>query len=252
MTFADTHCHIHSDDYGLDGDETVKSAQRAGVTRLLCVGTDAADSAQAVKFVAKRSGCYASIGLHPHEARHYKAQFPEIESLATEPNVVAIGECGLDYYYDHSPRPIQRQVFEMHLELASQHKLPLIFHVREAFEDFWPIVDTFPGVRGVVHSFSATRRELEAALSRDFYIGLNGIMTFTKNDEQLAAARAVPLEKLVLETDAPFLTPEPLRGKINEPRYVVRVAESLAQLRGESLEVVAKATTSNVKELFGV
>ncbi len=252
MTLTDTHCHIHSADYGLPAEIVLKDAVASSVQTLLCVGTDAEDSKRAVAFTSRHKSCYATVGLHPHEARHHGTQFETIRSLAGEQGVVAIGECGLDYYYEHTPRDQQRATLEQHLDLAAAHNLPLIFHVREAFADFWPIIDAFPGVRGVVHSFSASTAELGTTLSRGLYIGLNGIMTFTKDEDQLIAAKAVPRDRLLLETDSPYLTPSPFRGKINEPKHIVTVAEFLATLREETLEDLASATTRNAKELFGI
>jgi TatD DNase family protein len=252
MMFVDTHCHVHSADYGLPAESALADAREAGVSSLLCVGTDGADSLRAVQFVATRADCWATVGLHPHEAKDHQSQFETIVSLASQPKVVAIGECGLDYYYEHSPRAAQVISLEKHIGLALEHNLPLVFHVRQAFADFWPIVDANPGVRGVVHSFSATSADLEAALNRGLYIGINGIMTFTRDESQLAAARSVPQERLLLETDAPYLTPVPFRGKINEPKHIVTVAKFLATLREQTLEDLASATTSNAKELFGI
>jgi TatD DNase family protein len=252
MMFVDTHCHIHSADYSLSAEAVLETARAVGVGKLLCVGTNASDSARAVDFASHHDDCFATVGLHPHDARDHSTQFAAIRELATKPKVVAIGECGLDYYYEHTPRTEQRATFEQHLKLATEQNLALVFHVRDAFDDFWPLVDTFPHVRGVVHSFSATTTELNKALERGFYIGLNGIMTFTKDEMQLNAARAVPLEHLVLETDAPYLTPTPLRGKINETKHIVTIAKFLATLRNERLEDLAEATTRNAKELFGI
>ena len=167
-------------------------------------------------------------------------------------NIVAIGECGLDYFYNHSDKKDQFAALENQMQLAQDNTLPMIFHVREAFDDFWPIYDNFSRLKGVVHSFTDTTTQLDKALNRDLYIGLNGIMTFTKDQKQLAAAKAVPLERLLLETDAPFLTPKPLRGKINEPKNVSITAEFLAQLRGEELSTLAAATTKNARQLFGL
>lgn len=255
MELVDTHCHIHLADYGLDPDETIQGALAAGVSTLICVGTTLEDSREATDFVANRKNCWASIGLHPHEGKLYAGKdgaLDEFAALAKRPKVVAIGECGLDYYYNHSPKAVQRDMFEFQLELAAKHNLPLIFHVREAFDDFLAITDQYRGLRGVVHSFSATVKELERILSHGFYVGLNGIMTFTKDENQLAAAKAVPLEKLVLETDAPFLTPVPFRGKICQPKHVRVTAEFLAKLRGETLTDLARATTRNAQALFNV
>ena len=163
-----------------------------------------------------------------------------------------LGECGLDYYYENSPKEAQKAILRFQLELAQKHSLPVIFHVREAFDDFWPIVDEYKGIRGVIHSFTSTTRVLDEILQRGLYVGLNGIITFTKQPEQLAMAKAVPLEKLVLETDAPFLTPSPYRGTICLPKHVRTTAEFLADLRGEPLSAIADSTTRNARMLFDV
>lgn len=255
LEFVDTHCHLHRVDYQLPADEVWAQARAKGVTRLLLVGTDADDSERAVKFAKSHAGCWASVGLHPHDAKLGATPITQLRTLLDGKNraqVVAIGECGLDYYYQHSPKREQTAAFRAQLELASQFDLPLIFHVREAFADFWRVLADFPAVRGVVHSFSATRQELEPVLERGFSVGLNGIMTFSQNVAQLEAAKVVPLDKLMLETDAPFLTPRPHRGTVNEPRYVALVAEFLANLRQESVATIARATTANAKELFAL
>jgi TatD DNase family protein len=271
MDLVDTHCHIHEAVDSFDGegetrirwkregdltpDAMIRSAADVGVTRLLCVGTTPVDSELAVEFVHEKPKCWASIGIHPHEAQVYVDKtkvLDQFAALANNPKVVAVGECGLDYYYTHSPKADQQKILRFQIELALEKNLPMIFHIRDAFEEFWPIFDGYKGVRGVVHSFTATEKELEEALSRNLYVGLNGIMTFTKNPEQLAAAKAVPLESIVVETDAPFLTPVPFRGKICEPKYARVTAEFLANLRGENFELFAKNTTENACRLFGL
>lgn len=253
MQFIDTHCHIQEAGYKLDPEAAIKSAALVGVDRLIVVGTTLEHSQSAVRFAQSHDKVWSSIGLHPHEAHHYvdNAQaLQEFKLLASQPKVVAVGECGLDYYYNHSPAEAQQQLLHFQLALAQEFNLPLIFHVRDAFDDFWPIFDHYEGVRGVVHSFTADTSVLKQIVSRGLFVGLNGIMTFTKNAAQLAAARAVPLDKLVLETDAPFLTPTPFRGTICEPKYVRVTAEFLSRLRGETLEDIAAATTRNAAELF--
>lgn len=252
MEFIDTHCHIHAADYTLDADAVIKDAASMGVTRLLCVGTDENDSALAVDFVQSRPNIWASVGLHPHDAKLGQDAFDALAVLADKPKVVAIGECGLDYYYNHSAKEDQITALKFQIELALKHNLTMIFHVRDAFDDFWPIFDSYSDIRGVVHSFTATEADLTEVLTRDLYVGLNGIMTFSKNEQQLAAAKMVPIDKLVIETDAPFLTPVPLRGKINEPKNVVLTAEFLSRLRGEKLEDFAVATTNNAIDLFNL
>ncbi|MEK7153281.1 MAG: TatD family hydrolase, partial [Patescibacteria group bacterium] len=172
--------------------------------------------------------------------------------LVRQPKVVAIGECGLDYHYNHSLPADQEIVLRFQIELALEHGLALVFHVRDAFDDFWNIFDEYKGIQGVIHSFSAGRQELEKILDRGLYVGLNGIMTFTKVNEQLEAAKAVPLAKLLLETDAPFLTPAPRRGTICEPKHARVTAEFLSQLRGEPIEEIAARTTENAQTVFGL
>ncbi len=255
MQLFDTHCHIHFHDYPLDPETVIASATQAGVSRLLCVGCRLEDSRTGVDFAAKYSNIWAAIGLHPHEADGYVHDhhaLQEFRDLADKPKVVAIGETGLDYYYSHSAKPAQEKLLRFQIELALEHDLPMVFHVRDAFDAFWKIFDDYKDIRGVVHSFSATEKELDQILSRNLYVGLNGIMTFTKDPRQLDAAKRVPLDKMLLETDAPFLTPAPFRGKVCEPKHLRVTAEFLASTRGEKLEDVAKVTTQNAKKLFGV
>lgn len=236
-----------------DADAVIDGAQQAGVSRLICVGCTVEDSALAVEFVQQREGLWASIGIHPHEAARYKDNeqtLATFTALASRPKVVAVGECGLDYYYEHSPKTDQEAVLRFQIELALTHNLPMIFHVRDAFADFWPIFDDYRGIRGVIHSFTAGRKEVDAALQRGLYLGLNGIVTFAKPGEQLEAVKAIPLQSMVLETDAPFLTPVPHRGKICLPEHVRLTAEYLSILRGEPLQDIALATTRNARALF--
>jgi len=269
LHLTDTHCHIHEaletfklrtetrkkyEKVGLpQPDEIIKAALKADVDRMICVGTTLEDSALAVDFVQTQERVWASIGIHPHEANNYvddPAALQQFAALAAQPKVVAVGECGLDYFYTHSAKEDQERILRFQLDLAQKHDLPLIFHVRDAFDDFWPIFDEYEGLHGVIHSFSAAEKELTEILERGLYVGLNGIMTFTKDPAQLAAARAVPLDRLLLETDAPFLTPAPYRGSICEPKHVRVTAEFLANARSESLELLASATTRNAERLF--
>lgn len=269
IELTDTHCHIHEAEKGYKfstetkkryqkakietADEFITNAKEAGVQRMVCVGTTVEDSEAAVAFVARRPSLWASIGIHPHEAQHYVDKSSLLErftALADQPKVVAIGECGLDFYYNHSPHAAQEKVLRFQIELALEHDLPLIFHVRGAFKEFWPIFDSYKGLRGVIHSFSSDKKDLADILKRDLYVGLNGIMTFTKDAEQLAAAKAVPIDRLLLETDAPFLTPAPERGKLCQPKHVLVTAEFLANLRGETLSFLAARTTKNAQNLL--
>jgi TatD DNase family protein len=243
----DTHCHIHESDYPLDITETLQHAKDNDVTELICVGTSFESSVRAVEFAKKYPQSYAAIGIHPHEA---KDGWEKLATILEESPVVAIGEVGLDYFYNHSPRETQIKALEWQIDLALKHNLPIIFHVREAFDDFWPIFDNFKGIRGELHSFTDNQANLQEGLKRGLYIGVNGISTFTKDDTQIATFRSIPLNKLLLETDAPFLTPIPFRGKPNEPSYVKNIAQHHANIREITLESVAQATTANAHALF--
>lgn len=253
MEFVDTHCHIQFAEYPMDPEEALSNAHSDGVTKVIAVGCTLEDSKAAVEFASKHENVWAAIGLHPHEAKQYVDDDKALESfreLANKPEVVAIGETGLDYFYEHSNREDQKKLLRFQLDLATEHNLPVIFHVRESFKDFWEIFDKYKNIRGVVHSFSSGYDDLEQVLVHGLYVGLNGIMTFSKKAEQLGAAKQVPLSSLLLETDAPFLTPVPFRGKIGEPKYVRVTAEFLAGLRGESINEIADVTTKNAHILF--
>ncbi len=247
--FVDTHAHIHEVDYPLPTHDVVQRAHSAGVIKIICVGTGQQSSANAVAFADRAKGIYAAIGVHPHYARE---GCDELKSLVGNKNIVAIGEIGLDYFYNHSPRELQIPMLEQQLQLAQDHHLPVVFHVREAFDDFWPIFDNFPGLRGELHSFTDTVYNLEQALQRGLFIGVNGISTFTKNEAQLAMFDAIPLERLLLETDAPLLTPAPHRGTVNEPAFVRVIAQHHAQRRNIALDDIAAATTANANALFAL
>jgi TatD DNase family protein len=248
----DSHCHIHEADYKLDKNQALKDASAAGVDKVICIGTDIKTSKEAIEFATEHSNVWATIGLHPHDAKLGDDTFKELKALLGSNKIVGIGECGLDFYYNHSSRQEQIEALEFQIQLAVDNNLPLSFHVRDAFDDFWPIIDNFSGAKGVVHSFTAGKKELQEVLKRDLYVGINGIITFTKNQDQLLAAKEVPLKKLLLETDAPFLTPVPLRGKINEPGNVRLIAGFMAKLKGETFNHLARETAVNTERLFGI
>jgi len=271
IELVDTHCHIQS--AGLkDGGERitrelwaktpeltakklVTTANENNVTRLIVVGCDLHDSELAISFAQDQETCWAAAGIHPHEAKDYagnEARKQQFADLATQEKVVAIGECGLDYYYNHSPKSAQVELLRYQIELALKTKLPLIFHVRESFDDFWPIFDSYKNVRGVLHSFTDNDDNLTKALERNLMIGINGIATFAKDPKQLEVYTAVPLSSLVLETDAPFLSPIPFRGKTNEPKQIKVIAEFIARLHGTGVQEIANATTANARQLFGI
>lgn len=259
----DTHCHIHSHDYQLDADEVIAKARAAGVERLICVGTSLEDSQQAVDFVSNRDQTWATIGLHPHEAADWSAAVTAMNVLIKQPKIVAVGECGLDYWYQNAPRVDQEVAFRAQLELGLAHNLPFVFHVRgskddpfDAFEDFFRIVSEVESaaqkIRGVVHSFTAGQQALEGVLSKSLLIGVNGIATFSKDQDFMAVLQSVPLDALLLETDAPYLTPVPKRGNVNAPEFMGYTAQKVAELRGVERAEIVQATTANAEQLFGI
>lgn len=276
IELIDTHCHIHDSEfskkYDQTADEIIAEAKNDGVSTLICVGTDLPSSLSAISFVTGRESRYCSVAIHPHEVALHPLEklLVELESLEklieeNKSKIVAIGECGLDYYYhsDEDVRENQKKLLGKHIEIAKKHNLPIIFHIRDpkdqdinqlgsAFKDFFEILDKHKNIRGVVHSFSAGPQELKGALKRGLYIGLNGIMTFTKQAHQLDTAKKVPRSSLLLETDAPFLTPAPFRGTMCKPKHIVATAEFLSTLRDENLEDLAKETTANARQLFSI
>ena len=247
---VDTHCHIHDANYPLDIGDVLKRAHRAGVNQMVCVGTSEQSSQRALDFAKNHEHLYAAIGVHPHDTKEGYAAIGQLLAAAEKP--VAIGEIGLDYFYTHSPRELQIKALETQLDLARQYDLPVIFHVREAFDDFWPIFDNFPGLRGVLHSFTDTQLNVNQAFARNLLIGVNGISTFTKDEAQRAMFADLPLDRVLLETDAPFLTPAPYRGTVNEPAFVRNVAEFHAHIRNVDLDTVAAATSANARALFAL
>ena len=254
MEFVDTHCHIHFSDYELDPEKVIDDAVDAGVTRMICVGCTLEDSKLGIEMAKRHKYIWASIGLHPHEAKNYvndPMALQEFHELAKELKVAAIGEIGLDYFYNHSDPKEQAELLRFQLSIAQEHNLPVIFHVRDAFDDFWSIYDEF-NVRGVIHSFSAGQKEIDQIVGRNLSIGLNGIMTFTKDNAQLDAIKTIPMDRIVLETDAPFLTPTPYRGTICQPKHVVTVAEFLSKLYNCPLETFAATTSKNAVALFNL
>lgn len=246
---VDTHCHIHEATYPLIKGEVLQHAQEANVAKMICVGTSEASSREAIAFAEAQQNVFASIGVHPHDT---KDGYSQLSTMAS-PKIVAVGEIGLDYFYTHSPRDVQLVALRAQIDLAIERDLPIIFHVREAFDDFWPIFDSYNGkIRGVLHSFTDTHENMAAAVARGLYIGVNGISTFTKDTIQQEMFAAIPLANLLVETDAPFLTPTPLRGKVNEPAFVKQVAEHHARIRGLSFDEVATRTSANAHALFAL
>lgn len=255
MEFIDSHTHPHFDNYEEDRPEVLKRSSRAGVTRIIAVGCSLADSQKAVNFAQRYNGVWATVGAHPNDGQDFLEDNGSIDTmrqLAKEPKVVAVGEIGLDYYRNITPKKHQHKLLRQQLQLGVELSLPFVFHVREAWDDFWPILDDYPGIKGVIHSFSAGPAQLNEVLKRGLFVGLNGLITYTKEDSWLDSAKRVPSDKLILETDAPFLTPSPERGKRCEPRHVAVTAQYLADLRNEELGVLAETTTKNCLSLFAL
>lgn len=238
----------------------LKCAVRAGVTKIVCIATSLADSKRAIAFAHRYPQyCWASIGIHPHEAAQLSAaeierQVQELADLAQDKKVVAVGECGLDFYYNEKAQylTLQERLLVGQLEVASHNKLPVSFHVREAFDDFWRIMHNYPHISGVLHSFTDTQLHLNRALERGFMVGINGIATFTTHQWQREVFKNIPLENIVVETDTPFLTPVPKRGTINTPENVIYITKFLAELRDEEEKIIANATTANAEKLFNI
>ena len=258
MIFVDSHCHIDGEQFDDDRDEVVKRAAAAGVMAMLNVGTGDPHSGEiqrAVEVAGRYQNVFASVGVHPHDAKLYddEAERHLIE-LTQSSKVVAWGEIGLDFYYDHSPREIQASVFRRQIRKASELGLPIIVHSRDANDETVELLRNecdrpdFPG--GVMHCFGGTPEMAEALLAIGFYISFAGNVTFKKAENLREAARLVPLYRLLIETDCPFLTPVPFRGKRNEPEYVVHTAAFLSDLLGIETSKLAAATTANFVKLF--
>lgn len=248
----DTHSHLHFDAFRGDIDAVLHRADEADVGKFITVGVDTADSRKAVDLAHKYQNIWATAGIHPHSADEAEQGIRYLTDLASERKIVAIGECGLDYLKSTVSKEQQELCLRGQIELAREKELPIIFHVREAFDDFFRIIDEYKEVRGVVHCFSSTSEHARKALDRGFYIALNGIMTFTKDEDQLAAAKLIPLDRLLLETDCPYLAPAPNRGKRNEPAAVADIASFLSELRGEKIIDLTQQTSRNAHKLFKI
>ncbi len=253
VRWTDDHCHLWLDDENPEADwahvaEVVAAARDAGVARLISVGTGLATSAAAVEAAARHADVWATVGLHPHDARLGLDGF---EALLHRPKVVAVGECGLDYHYDHSPRAVQRDVFAAQIELAHRHDLALVVHTRDAWDDTFAVLDA-EGVpaRTVIHCFTGGVDEVDACLERGANVSFSGIVTFRNATDVQAAAVRCPLDRLLVETDSPFLAPVPNRGKPNQPAWVPLVGEAIAMLRGCDVADVATASWENASRVY--
>jgi TatD DNase family protein len=251
----DTHAHLNAEEYKEDLDEVISRAQEAGVTNMVVVGFDRPTIERAMVLVDQYDFLYASVGWHPVDAIDMtKEDLIWIEELSAHPKVVALGEMGLDYHWDKSPKDIQKEVFRKQIRLARKVKLPIIIHNREATADILEILkeENAEEVGGIMHCFSGSPEVARECVNMNFYISLGGPVTFKNAKKPKDVAAEVPLDKLLIETDCPYLTPHPFRGKRNEPGYVKLVAEQIAEIKGLSYEEVAAATTKNAKKFFGI
>jgi TatD DNase family protein len=248
MRFTDSHCHLTM----ADAVSALDRARAGGVCGFVVPATKLDDAPQAVAIADAHDDVWAAVGFHPHEAKDCDdAAFAEIERLAAGERVVAIGECGLDYHYMHSPRETQLAVFERHLDLAKRMDKPIIVHNRESTDDMVAIL-TRSGARGILHSYTENAEVAKTLIDLGYFISFSGIVTFRSAEALRDCARQLPHDRVLIETDTPYLAPVPFRGKENEPAFVVKVAEVLAGLWGRAVEEVAEETTANFERAFGV
>jgi TatD DNase family protein len=251
---VDSHCHLNMKEFADDLPKVIANAKVSGVSLMQTICTRSSDFPDIIAIAEKYPEIYASFGIHPHEVeKEPLLTVDEIISYTKHPKVIGVGETGLDYYYEHSPRDIQRESFINHIKASAQTNLPVIVHSRDADEDTISImssemkVNVFPGL---IHCFSSTKELATAALDIGLYISIAGILTFKNAEDLRATMKFVPLDRILIETDAPYLAPIPMRGKRNEPAFVKHVAQMLAQVKDLSFEDIAEATTGNFKKLF--
>jgi TatD DNase family protein len=257
--YIDSHAHIEGSEFDADLEAVIQRALDAGVEKIVCVGDGevAADShAAAFRIAEEHPFIYTTVGVHPHEARLLDDElYAKLQDLSQHPKVIAWGEIGLDYHYDNSPREAQREAFKRQLRMARERQLPISIHTREAEADTLAILDEEwkdSGLAGVIHCFTGTWAFGEAAVERGFLISFSGVVTFKKAEDLRHTARRLPIEKLLIETDSPFLAPVPYRGRRNEPAYVVETARAIAEVRETTVEEIGRATSENFTRLFKI
>lgn len=251
----DTHMHLNARQFFEDRDEVMQRAREAGVTRMVIVGFDEETIPLAIEIAETYDEVYAAVGWHPVDAIHYEDHHLDwLESLTEHPKVVALGEMGLDYHWDTSPKQVQEEVFRKQIRLAKKLSMPIIIHNREATADIIRILqeEKAEEVGGIMHCFSGTVEDVQPCLDMNFYISMGGPVTFKNGHEAKRVAKMVPLDRLLIETDAPYLAPHPNRGKRNEPAYVRLVAEEIAQLRDLDYEKLCNITTENALKVFRI
>ena len=244
----DSHCHVYDDKVPGGPDGSLNAARAAGIGGFVVVGCDRTTSLAAIDVAERHDDVWATVGVHPHEATN---GIDTIRDLVDHPDVMAIGEAGLDYFYDHSPRDTQRQVFAEHIQLAHEHNLPLVIHTRDAWDETFEILDaeTMP-TRTVFHCFTGGPSELDRCLERGAYVSFSGIVSFPSATDLREAAIRCPLSRMLVETDSPYLAPVPHRGRPNQPAWVAAVGTAIADLRGTSIAEIATVTTANARMVF--
>jgi TatD DNase family protein len=258
MELIDSHAHIDFPQFAEDRDAMLERARAAGVTTLLAIGSGPGPEKldAAIPFAEQHDWIYATVGTHPHEAKELTpAHLERLAQLAKHPRVIAYGEIGLDYFYDHSPRDVQQRVFREQMELAANAKLPIIIHCRDAWADCMDSLEQNwrpTGLGGILHCFTSTLEDAKRGLDMGFLVSFAGNSTYPKAQNLRDVAKALPLEKLLIETDSPFLAPQPYRGKRNEPAYVGEVAKAIGSVRNLAAEEVALATAGNFRRFFGL
>ncbi|WP_101759428.1 TatD family hydrolase [Oceanicoccus sp. KOV_DT_Chl] len=253
--FVDSHCHLDRLDlspYGNSLEAAVDAARQCGVERMLCIGVDMQNAQTVVDIANQFEGVHCSVGVHPMDVADDLVDRNQLRALATQPKVVAIGETGLDYFYSKESALLQQESFKLHLALSAELAKPVIVHTRDAREDTIQLIREYgdSSVGGVLHCFTESWEMAKQALDLNYYISFSGIVTFKNADTLREVARKVPLDRLLIETDSPYLAPIPYRGKKNEPKYVVEVASCLAELRGLPIDRIAEITSDNFDNLL--
>ncbi len=251
IEIIETHCHLNNEQYASDVPDVIGRARSAGVVQFINIGWDVASSEKAIQQAIAYPDVKAAVGIHPHDADTISEEaLARLEDLAATDVAVAWGEIGLDYYYDNSPREIQREAFRRQMAIAQRLQMPVVIHSRDATEDTLTILKEYAPLQGVMHCFSGSWETAKICMDLGLYIGFGGSITFKKANRLRDVATKVPLERLVVETDCPYLSPEPLRGRRNEPAYLQHVLAKLAEIKEVDIAEVAKITTENARTLF--
>lgn len=251
--FVDSHCHLNDAKFQNDLNEVIQRARDFNIKKMLTICTVMEDAPEILNLAEKHDELYCTIGVHPHDAKEAVEKgdlYDQLKSYAQKDKVIGLGETGLDYYYENSPKEKQKEAFQTHIKLSQETGLPLIVHTRDAEEDTIALLKNNEGVRGVIHCFSGSQWLADQALSLGFYISVSGIVTFNKADELREIVKTIPLDRLLVETDAPYLAPVPERGKRNEPAFMMHTAKKVAELHNISMDTLATHTTDNFYKLF--